>query len=230
MQQRLQILVLYVLVIELDDTAIHQKQIQADFHGAPQKYRNIVGIDEVKLQRSHSERIESAVYPLVSIYDAKLRCRQTGQRAGHDVLHLVCQRRFGKLGIIYAVTFVVGHGTVHAALDLLRLKHLLAAALHFPLEPIIHFELVKVEGEGAILKAMRDFQHSIRIFGQIGSIHRKGALKGHDPALTESLIVVSAVNSVLLAHLINNIEDLFSVCIHLSLRKNFIMTYYRVLS
>ena len=219
MQQRLQILIGYMLVVELDDTAVHQEQIQAYFHRTSRKYRYIVGIDEVKLERSQSERIESAVDPLISVNNPQLRRRQSGQCAGNDVLHLVCQCRFGKLGIINAVAFVIGHRTVHAALDLLRLKHLLAAALHFPLEPVIHFELVKVECESAVLKAVSDFQHSITVFGQVGSIHRKCTLEGHDPALTESLIVVSAIDGILLAHLINDIEDLFSVCIHLSLRK-----------
>ena len=219
MQQRLQILIRYMLIVELDDTAVHQEQIQAYLNRVAQKYRYIIGIDEVKLQRGHAERIKPAVDPLVSVNHTQLRCRQAGQCAGNDVLHLVCQRRLGKLSIVNAFAFVIGHCTVHAALDLLRLKHLLAAALHLTLEPVIHFELVKVEGEGEILKAMGDFQHSIRIFGQIRYIHRKCTLEGHDPARTEALIVVSAVNRILLAYFINDIEDLFSVCIHLSLRK-----------
>ena len=218
MQQRLQVFVIHMLVVQLDNAAVHQEQIEANLNGASQEHRHIVGVDEVKLQGRNAEGIESAVDPLVAIHHTKLRCRQTGQRTGHDIFHLGSECRLGQLGIINAGAFVIGHGTVHAALDLLRLENLLTASLKFLLEPIVHFDLVEMQGKGNILEAVFHGQNPIGIFGKVRGVHAEGAFEGHGPALAKPLIVVSALDGILAAHLIHNIEYFFSVCIHLSLR------------
>ena len=218
MQQRLQVFVIHMLVVQLDNAAVHQEQIETNLNGASQEHRHIVGVDEVKLQGRNAEGIESAVDPLIAIHHAKLRCRQTGQRASHDVLHLGSECRLGQLGIVYAGAFVIGHCTVHAALDLLGLENLLTASLEFLLEPIVHFDLVEMQGKGNILKTVFHGQNPIGIFGKVRGVHAEGTFEGHGPALAKPLIVVSALDGILATHLIHNIEYFFSVCIHLSLR------------
>ena len=218
MQQRLQVLIQHMLVIELDDAAVHEEQVQTHFHGTSQEHGHIVGVQEIQMQGGNAEGIETAVDPLIAIHHTQLGCRQTGQRTGNDVLHLVRQRGLGELGVIYAGALIIGQRSVHTALELLGLEDLLAAAVHFSLEPIVHLQLIHMEGEGEVIKAVLHFQHRIGIFRQVGCIHGEGPFKGHDPFFTEASAVISAADGILAAHFIHNIEYFFSVCIHLSLR------------